>query len=286
MNRSFKNPTFTAKRLARLSRPQNILYPGLLASITCYILTSSLPNAIACYVYIFTLYSFAVTYNNSIDKETDLLNRRIDNPFINHELPMHIVRNFLICILFTFLVVQLFLNQPISILLGLLFIFLGYIYSNSRVSIQSRGWWSPLLLAVCYGSIPAVLGLSQKDALFSVAIIQIILLQIVILLPVLLAKDYKDLVGDRKTGKKTPLVLYGEKKVKTLAHYCALTVVVAVFTWIVVPYKIWILSIPLLFYSYFVYELHNHYGKVDWRIQKLGVLSILITSVLTISLIQ
>ena len=210
------------RQLARFGRPQNALYPGLLAAGVALLGGASLLGAIACVPLLFCLYALAAGYNNLQDVATDRLNKRRDNPLVAGQVPKFARIAFFIANSSVVLLLQLALAQPASLALSASWLLLAYAYSSPRLRLQARSWLAPVVLGACYGALPLVIGAAQGWPLAGQAVLLLAVLQIFLLAPTLLAKDYKDATGDRATGKRTPLVRHGAKMVGLVAVSMAL----------------------------------------------------------------
>jgi 4-hydroxybenzoate polyprenyltransferase len=203
--------------LSKNSRTQNAVYPGLLAGVIAYVQHAGLLKSILCYCLLVALYAVVVSINNLADLKTDTLNRRDDNPLVGDKLDSQYVYRFIGVCLAVVLVIQAFMVQPVTCTISGAYLFLGYVYSDRFFNIKSRGLWGTLLLCCCYGAIPALLGLSQGDPLGNRLLLQVVSVSLVAGSPIVLAKDYKDVEGDRLTGKSTPLVRYGIARLRFIA---------------------------------------------------------------------
>jgi 4-hydroxybenzoate polyprenyltransferase len=273
-----------SENLVRLTRVQNVVYPGLLASLSCYLLSGNVSTAILCYVFFVCVYAVATIHNNMVDVKTDIYNKRQDNPIANGEVSQTAAKVFLASNVATLALVQVWLEQPVSLIIAGLYLLLAYAYSNRHINVQSRGWLAPLLLTVCYGALPVMLGVSQGENPPAISLFWLALLQILLLSPILLAKDYKDLAGDRKTGKKTPLIRYGAKTVKRASYVLAssaIAICLLVFYWNIGGY-LWLGLVAAIAYIAFVYRLHTAGGKIKVFPQKAGMFSVLSLSLLAV----
>lgn len=211
------DPVVLAKNLAKLSRPQNTLYPGLLVALSAYAAKADIATIIACSIFIVSIYAVAATYNNVQDRQTDKLNKRSDNPLTSTKLSPKIITAFMgIHVLFV-LLCQIFMRQPVSLVILGMYLLLLAAYSHPRLRLQARGLIGTSLLAICYGFLPVLLGMLQTHTIHSVFAWKLSAIQTLLTLPLLLAKDYKDVIGDAKTKKLTPLVRYGKKTVRIIA---------------------------------------------------------------------
>lgn len=273
-----------SENLVRLTRVQNVVYPGLLAGLSCYLLSGNVSAAILCYVFFVCVYAVATIHNNMVDVKTDTYNKRQDNPIASGEISQTAAKVFLATNIAVLALIQAWLAQPVSLIVAGLYLLLAYGYSNRHINLQSRGWVAPLLLTVCYGVLPVVLGVSQGENPLAISLFWLALLQILLLYPILLAKDYKDLAGDRKTGKKTPLVRYGPKTVKRTSYILAssaIAICLLVFYRSVGGY-LWLGLVAAISYLGFIYRLHSAGGKIRVLPQKAGMFSVLSLSLLAV----
>jgi 4-hydroxybenzoate polyprenyltransferase len=223
---SLRHAPEIGRLLAKVSRPQNIVYSGLLSAMMALIYHSSAVIACACYAQIVLLYAVAAGFNNLHDLETDKINKRFDNPFVNNSLSLVYLKGFFIACFFGVGLLQIVLAQPASLLLTLLYVLLTLAYSHPKIDIKARSLLGTLLLSVCYGALPFLLGAAQKPSLDVRHLLTFSGLQILLLAPLLLAKDSKDYKGDTLTNKNTPLVRYGQRGVSVISISVALLAVV------------------------------------------------------------
>lgn len=215
----------TARAYAQLGRPQNIPYPALLAAGSVLLLRGPLLSALLCIFFYYCMYPIAAAYNNIHDQETDSINKRTDNPLTTGALGTNNAYRYIFVHIFLLLIVELYLRQPAGLVIFFGYLILMYCYSRPGIAIQGMGYLGIGLLAICYGSLPIVLAVTQTHTGFSTPLLVLIALQAMTITPLLLAKDYKDIKGDRQTGKTTPLVRYGTKHIKqtavTISAICA-----------------------------------------------------------------
>lgn len=263
--------------LSKNSRPQNVVYSGLLAAAVAFLGGASLIKAFTGYLVIFFMYALNTSLNNYLDIETDKLNNRHDNPLAYGKLSLWQVQLFCGVCLVTVGYLQLLLVQPASLILTAVGLVLGLVYSLPKISIQSRGFLATVLLASWYGVIPLLLGSAQGSTWPAVNLILLTTMQLLLLSPVLLAKDYKDRVGDAAMGKRTPLVRYGKKVIVTVAvisGLMGLAIFVSIYN------KQFALQIGLsLLYLCLLYRLHKQAGAVR-KLERLLLSAVLLTMLL------
>jgi 4-hydroxybenzoate polyprenyltransferase len=245
--------------LAKMSRPQNIVYSGGLAAGTAYVGTRSLVSAAACYMIIWLLYAIAAVFNNLQDVATDRYNHRYDNPLTKQQVLLKELVFFVVVCCLALIWLQFAASQPGTVVICLAYGVLLAAYSHPVVRIQSRGWWACLVLAVCYGGLPPLLGAVQWPGGLTAAVWQLSSLQVLLLAPLLMAKDYKDLVGDSLTGKLTPLVRYGPVTVAAMANIIGALAATAM---VIIMKGKW--PAAALSYMAVIVCLHLSYGQL-WR---------------------
>lgn len=208
----------TGRSLAKLARPQNILYSGITILLVSHAAQAPLSKGLICYALLLCLYAIAAGINNLADIQIDRTNKRTDNPLATGQLAQRSVVTF--CIINAAIVIglQLWLRQPGSLLLTGAFLSLSALYSYPFGGLQRHGYLGTLNLAICYGVLPVFLGSAQGTAIADWWILA--LLQLPLLIPLLLTKDYKDITGDRLHGKRTPLVRHGKRPIIAAAIVC------------------------------------------------------------------
>lgn len=276
MNLELSNIIATSRHLAKLSRFQNSVFPGLLAALSSYLFSKEVSISVFCYLFFVLSYTIAASYNNLSDVETDKINKRIDNPLTYGLLSKRVVYIHILINAFALGVLQTGLKQPESLAIGVALILLSYLYSG-KPGFKSFGLFSTLILSILYGGAPLVLGLIQSNKLDFSSLMYLMFLQILLLSPILLAKDYKDIKGDKQTGKLTPLILYGERVVKLVS--VIVSVAACVLILLITSSNLILFVSP--FYLIMVYILHKKQGMVSPVFNK-----VLLLVVLTISLLS
>lgn len=276
----FQNSAKTGQLLAKNARPQNVLYAGLLSGIAAWSSGASGATMLYCYLTMVALYALATSLNNLQDAPTDRLNHRHDNPFAYGHLTARQLWLFVGACVGVLGLLQLGLQQPGSMLCIVGYIALSVSYSHPRIALQARGLIATALLTLCYGAIPFLLGALQNGNL-SDRELTVTLLQIPLLVPLLLAKDYKDVLGDALTGKRTPLVRYGSKAVLRLSVGIAISTI-AIYALAAAHFRSFRpISVALGgIYLLFVYRLHVTKGAVP-KIERLALTVTLLAIALT-----
>lgn len=222
LHTSFTTPQLnsheTGKLFAKLSRPQNAVYSGVLA-MACYLAGGgqivSLRSLCLFALFIF-LYALAATYNNLHDIHEDRLNARTDNPLLAQPIPIKHIYVFGVCMLAGASMCAAVLAQPVTIWVILFALCIIFAYSDPRIRLKSKGLAGIACLGIFYSVLPMTVGylqLQNVSPTFLTAVFAVYCLSI----GGLLAKDYKDEYGDRKSDIKTVLVQHGKQAVRIVA---------------------------------------------------------------------
>ncbi len=215
MNRATSSAPKTARLLVVATRPQNVVFSGLLA-IGVATVSGSLAGGLRVYALLLCLYAIAAIYNNLSDIAVDKANKRRDNPFATGQLSQRTGYSWIAGNMLVAMVLQAFCPQPVTLLLTLAYLALLYAYSQPQLNLQARGFVAPVVLSLCYASLPYLFGVAQTRPLQAQDYL-VAGLTVLLCTPLLLAKDYKDLAGDKAHGKRTPLVRYGARTVKIVS---------------------------------------------------------------------
>jgi 4-hydroxybenzoate polyprenyltransferase len=272
----FNGAVETGRLLSKSSRPQNVVYSGLLAVLLAHIQHASILRTAACYLLIVMLYAVAASINNISDIETDKLNKRTDNPLVETAIRRQVLVVFICVCLVGIVLLQLGLKQPQSTWISVAYLILSYAYSDSFFNIKSRGLLGTVLLCICYSTLPIVLGASQGSIIRPDLIMELALFSACSLAPLILAKDYKDYKGDKLTHKMTPLVQFGVKRLMLITN-CLLLITAAAYLLLALKYKtnMAIVLIGVLLYLALTRKLHLGQGNVP-RQYKAALLLLLI----------
>jgi len=272
--------TKTGRLLSKNSRPQNAVYPGLLSAISAYVLHASIHVAVICYIEILLLYAIAAGFNNFHDLQTDTLNNRFDNPLVQKGLDNKELGVFFAACILVIGISQLRLAQPATLFITTSYLVLTLAYSHPRTNIKARGLLGTLLLCICYGTLPFLLGALQGDTLKTPEFLLLLVLETVLIMPLILAKDYKDSKGDILTRKYTPLILYGSRVIFYIALATAL-LAVTIYSWLAIQYSISIVVVIACscIYLLLIYVLHTSKGTLAKSYRH-----VLVFALLTISL--
>jgi 4-hydroxybenzoate polyprenyltransferase len=104
-----------------------------------------------------------------------------------------------------------------------LVLLLNLAYSLKPIQISHRGAWAPLLLPIAYVLYPVTLGLLLVDARITAHVILLVGLLYLHFFSRILLKDFRDVVGDKKFGKRTLALSIGTKRTTQIALGSLLT---------------------------------------------------------------
>jgi 4-hydroxybenzoate polyprenyltransferase len=275
----YSDATRKGRFYSKLSRPQNILYSGLIAGLTSYYQNGLFWSSICCYLLILFLYAVVTSYNNITDINTDRINNRTDNPLLAGRPKSVEMKIFISSCLFLIMLIQIPLKQPSTLIISAIYLVIALSYSHRTINIKSRSWLGVIVLTLCYGTLPFLIGTTQGNNFKLQAAIGLSLFQVPLLFPVLLSKDYKDIKGDKITKKHTPVVVHGKIIVRQTAISLALFSSV-IYLGLVLKYGL-NLTLALFFIALYLslcFYLHYKQGKVNLHLRQLLTLILLIMS--------
>ncbi len=274
---SLRQATGYGQMFAQMSRPQNTLYPIALIIIIGGLSDGHWWQIAAATVSISAMYSLATLLNNIVDREVDISNARSDNPLTHTRIPGRALRIFAGLQAGSILLLQFLMQQPVSLILCLSYLACCVVYSAPRIHLQTRGFTATLNLALCYGFVPVLLAAAQGGAIGWDTVL-VGLCQILLISPILLAKDYKDERGDRLHGKRTPLVRYGQRGVMIATAVCFVGFA-ALF--VAFPKQLPATTAVVFLgstYAVMALVLHRHRGKSSWAYGHLVRLTLIVLS--------
>lgn len=149
--------------------------------------------------------------NHHADWQSDAINskRRLLHQQMSRSRLARLQRHILIA--YVTLVTVGFMHQPLTVVLFLVGL-LGALQYSTGLKIENRLWLNGLYLALAYGVYPLSVGLAiggDVSAIFSTAPLFVASFLLFIDLGVAPFKDFGDVEGDRKTGKRTLPSIYG-----------------------------------------------------------------------------
>ncbi len=221
MERPFANllrHTGIVGALIELGRPWNGIITGLFALFGIYLAGGSVSfvNGFLIFLIFTFAYMGGAALNDIYDEEIDKINmpyRPLEEGRVNkttawvYSIFLHIVA----------LLISASVGFEMLTFTILFFIFSAF-YSMPPVYLSRRGLIAQIDLAVVAFFIPAYAGIVYATNTYSLNYnILLFLLSIFSLFVfIFLLKDFKDVIGDKKGGKKTPVVQYGGENVRNL----------------------------------------------------------------------
>ncbi len=202
-------------RSAGVARPAIAVQPALL-----YVLAASFGGLgagaiIAGALAVLFLYTAAVAYNDLNDVAVDRLNSR-DLALATGRADSADAHRLIVMSLAVVGLAQLWLAQPVGLLVCITAIWGAFLYSNSVISLQSRGIVGPLVLGILYVGGPMTLALAQGTMQYSGIVPGIIGLSL-LAAGTLVYSDIPDEPGDARGGKRTVVVRHGAAKARWIA---------------------------------------------------------------------
>jgi 4-hydroxybenzoate polyprenyltransferase len=240
-------------QIIRLGRPQNTRFPvallGLFCSIEHLSLTTFLLLAIA---YVGT-YQVITAANNMYDIRIDRDNNLLINPLTRNLITRQNTISYVVvsaaiasCAVVYLANVKLMGLVTMSVLLGLW-------YSYPSWGLSYKHYFGTIALCFWYGALPVLMvGIMSGRPLYLQATAFSLLI-----VPLILTKDYRDVKGDRKARKMTPLLRYGQVNILSTS---AMSWLVASFLLLYITKTL--LLIPALL-SYWLLIKQQHMAKTQ-----------------------
>lgn len=194
--------------IARSLRPQMIVLSWIVYSCVITIHSGFKPLLLGLGLVLFiAMYGIVALQNDLSDIETDKINQRHDIPYSTGKLSdLLLIRTmFVLSIIVT--AAGLIVGYQTLPWIAL-YMFLGYAYSGP-LNIKSRGILAALLLGFCYGAMPWIIAASIIDQVSNQHLLTAAFISLIFSSGIIVIKDFKDVIGDTATGKRTILVSRG-----------------------------------------------------------------------------
>lgn len=215
-----KAPGNHARDLARSLRARTIVLSWIIYS--CVIIAQNGADffSIGVGLILFvSMYGIVALQNDINDTATDRINKRHDIPYSRgHLSEMELLRTMLVLSIVA-TASGVVLNYQVLAWVGL-YLLLGYFYSGPA-NIKSRGIYAALLLGICYGAMPWLIGASVTGQIGEINLLIVAFISFIFSSGIIVIKDFKDVVGDRITHKNTLLVIRGAQY--TRGYYLLMT---------------------------------------------------------------
>ena len=197
-----------AQNLARSFRPRTIILSWVVYVCIIQIhLGFDWASVILGLILFIALYGIVALQNDLSDIEADKINHRTDIPYASGLLTQNqlIISMAVLSAIAT--VVGYILNYHVLLWVST-YILLGYLYSGP-LNVKSRGAFAALLLGFCYGAIPWLIGASVTNQMDQYNLLFLAFASFIFSSGIIVMKDFRDIKGDRATGKNTLLVTKG-----------------------------------------------------------------------------
>ncbi len=194
------------------------------------------------------IYGIVAIYNDFNDYKTDVANNRKDIPYATNSISKKTLLKLITILVGLVVIAGLMLHPSVYIWVGS-YLLLGWLYSGPA-KIMSRGFLASILLGICYGSLPWLIGVSAAGVNISCSLIFLLVSNLFFSSGTVIIKDFIDKNGDRKTSKNTILVLKGSEYTR---HYYLIMTSIAYIILIaacVMFSSIWLIIISPLFLIY------------------------------------
>lgn len=206
--------------IAKSLRPKMVVIPWLIYS--CVIIKNTGLNLVCILLGLLlfiAIYGIVAVFNDISDYRTDVINKRDDIPYANNSVSKQTLQNVAIVLGVIIIVVCLMLNLSVFLWVGM-YLLLGWLYSGPA-NIKSRGFFAAILLGVCYGVIPWLIGASSIGTRITSSLLIVAAAYFIFSSGSTVIKDFRDVKGDKETGKNTILVVKGA--LYTRRYYITLT---------------------------------------------------------------
>lgn len=200
-----------ALRVLLLLRLKNTLLP-ILAITTGFLAVQAdtvVDLIIACGLFV-TIHSIVTLWNDIEDEAIDVRNGRYGIHILRK---LGHIRDAYVCLAFLagIAVILVFVSTIFTVLWGLLFMLLGWLYNAGPYRLSRRPIASIVTMWLAYGVIPLGIGVSLGE--LSTVVFVLIVSWSLVRLSLSILKDFKDAKGDAASNKKTFLLVYGSKRV-------------------------------------------------------------------------
>jgi 4-hydroxybenzoate polyprenyltransferase len=198
------------REIVILLRPQNGLVAALSFTAGWLWVAPVHPDLWIGIALVLLLYSAGTIRNDIIDREADRLNMP-HRPLVSGKIPPATAQAFFFGLLFFSLALVL-LGGGIFFIWGTILYLIGWLYNEPPFLGSHRPIYSMLLLALDFTALPFIFGaqVAGGSRVFTTASFIIVVVGISFSrIATTLFKDFKDVIGDRATGKETFLLRFG-----------------------------------------------------------------------------
>lgn len=236
--------------LVDIIRPYNTISGVLVFNIGYFIFSpvhTFSANYFIAAVIIILSFSWATIQNDIADLKIDKINTP-DKALADGRLSLSEVLNFSSLIFIWLLILSLY-NFPYHLFFVISLLGLSWLYNKPPFLFSRRPLASPIILALCYSTVPLIYGYYLGSGLTSnLNLLELIISWFLIRYSIAILKDYKDLQGDRIHNKRTFCLSFGFKNTAISSAIC-FTLGSAGFIWLLLANHqfVWLYFLPLLF---------------------------------------
>lgn len=241
----------TSKAYVELLRPYNI--PILLFSFSMgYFFLGNLRFHTDFFwgiLIIILAHSFATVQNDIQDFEIDSINSP-KSPLQQKIISLSEAKRLQIFLGLFLILVGLVKPIP-HILFGSFALIISWVYNNTPFQLSRKPIWSIVTLGVTNTILPMAYGFSLNNDKVNPIFLTALVLWFFIRISISVLKDYKDTIGDKKLGKKTFYLVFGNKVTSLVSIICSFFAYIGIF-WIslIIRPLNWILLLPLVLAIY------------------------------------
>lgn len=201
------NIDLKAQAIAQTLRPKMILLPWFISMAVLLKDSASFHNLVVACVVLLLVYGSVTVLNDIADYETDVINKRIDIPLVKGTVTHAELMTLLIILSSGAFILAIAINLYVMVWTAV-YLIMGWLYSGLP-KFKNRPFLSLIVLGICYGVMPWLLGYALLVELPSLLRLGFMLASFIFVIGIMPLKDFKDIEGDKKTGKNTLLVTKG-----------------------------------------------------------------------------
>lgn len=158
-------------------------------------------------------YGIVTIHNNISDIKIDRSNRRADNPLVTQGVTRRGALLLLVSLVGIGMLVSVLISMT-ALVWFFTYIFFGWLYSG-RFAFKNKGFLAVIILGLCYGVMPWLLGYSAVSRGIDEPLLVVTLASFFFVVGIINLKDYKDIRGDALHKKMTILVSRGPAFTRT-----------------------------------------------------------------------
>ena len=199
-----------ARLFATTIRPQLTILPWLVYAIVVIVdVGFDFSLLILGSLLFIATYGIVTIHNDLSDAQIDRANRRKDIPLVGLMVEEGELRKLFVALLVVSLIVASLMGSGVLLWVAA-YTFLGWLYSGP-VGLKNKGYLAVIVLGICYGVMPWGLAFLVTGQTLGVPSGMLIASSFLFTAGIMPLKDFKDVEGDAKHGKRTILVARGPR---------------------------------------------------------------------------